>query len=69
MKRAELGQVVRYKDALCEVVAIGEGRSITIRPIRQPACRHCGATGDAHLLEHAPLFQNEVLPVDTISSG
>jgi hypothetical protein len=66
VKRADLNQVVRYEGKLMEVVAIGEGRTITLAPIGGQPCPRCGSQGFVDLLEHSPLFQNGVKPVKTI---
>lgn len=66
MKRAELGQVVSYAGRLHSVVAIGEGRTVLLRPADAKPCPHCGSSVDKHLLEHSPLFQDNVKPVKTV---
>lgn len=65
-KRAELDQVVEYEGVLMKVFAIGEGRTISLRPVAESECPSCGSHGDVHLLEHSPLFQQHVHPVKTI---
>lgn len=65
-KKADLNQVVRYEGKLMEVIAIADGRTITLRPIANDPCPRCGSNGDVHLLEHGPLFQQHVHPVKTI---
>lgn len=66
MKRAELRQIVRYKGELVEVFAIGDGRTVYMRPIGAAPCSKCGSMGDLILLENSPLFQENVEPVATI---
>lgn len=67
MKRAELQQIVRYKGELCEVVALGDGRTVYLRAVNAQPCPHCGRTDDPPaLLENSPLFQDNVEPVATI---
>lgn len=67
MKRAELNQIVRYKGELCEVVALGDGRTVYLRAVNAQPCPHCGRTDNPPaLLEDSPLFQDNVEPVATI---
>lgn len=65
-RRADLGQLVDYDGCLMEVVGIADGRSIILRPVREPACPRCGSTGEVHILEDSLLFQR-VKPVKTIA--
>lgn len=67
MKRLELGMVVRYDDALAEVVSIGEGRTIGLRYIGQGPCSACGRPAGVDLLEHAPLLQDKLEAVSTVA--
>lgn len=69
MKRAEIGQVVLFGSdgQLMEVIGIGEGRTVMLRPVCRQPCPSCGSIGDVHLLEGSPLFEAEVHPVKTIS--
>jgi len=66
VKRASLKQIVRYNDELHEVVGIGDGRTITLAPVPDEPCPHCGWHQHVHLLEHSRLFQDSVKPVETI---
>lgn len=66
MKRAALGQIVRWKGNLHEVIAFADGREVVLRPINKAPCSLCGDLGDVHLVEASPLFQNGVKPVATI---
>lgn len=69
MKRAELGQVVRVDGEVYEVVTLGEGRNVGLRPVGGVPCRSCGVVPWLHYLEHSPLFQQKVQPVDTIKEN
>ena len=66
MKRADVQQVVRYEGELHEIVGIGEGRTVLLRPIKDTTCPTCHRPKDKHLLEHSPMFQDNVEPVKTI---
>lgn len=68
-KRADLGQIVKYEDVVMEVIAIGHGRSVILRPINASPCRECGSLGDVHLLEQSRLFQDNVHPVKTVDDA
>lgn len=68
MKRLELGMVVRYEGKLAEVYAIGEGRTIGLRYIGEDACPTCGSMAGVSLLEHAPLLQDKLEPVNTVTA-
>lgn len=69
MKRAELNQIVRYQGELCEVVSIGEGRTVHLKPLLASPCPTCGLVAEPQLLENSPLFQDGVEPVPTIADG
>lgn len=69
MKRAEINQIARYKGELVEVFAIGEGRTVYMRPVDARPCASCGSMGDVILLEDSPLFQDNVEPVATIGGA
>lgn len=67
MKRIEDVQaIVKYEGKLAEVVGIGEGRTIHMRFLGEPPCPTCGHHPGLDLLEHSPLFQRLVKPVDTV---
>jgi hypothetical protein len=67
MKRLELGMVVRYDGHLAEVYAIGEGRTISLRYIGEDPCPTCRRPTGVSLLEHAPLLQDRIEPVATVT--
>lgn len=60
------GAVVHYKGTLMEVIGIGEGRTITLRSLVDAPCARCGHLPGVSLLEHSPLFQDNVQPVETV---
>lgn len=66
MKRAALGDVVRFRGALCEVIGHSEGRTIVIREIGKDDCPTCGRAPTWEWLESCRIFQDEVEPVQTI---
>lgn len=66
MKRAALGDVVRYRGTICEVVGIAEGKTVILREVGQKPCPTCHRPPNHELLEHAPLFQSEVEAVHTV---
>lgn len=68
LEKADVGQYVLYDGDLMQIMAIGEGRSITLRPVAGATCPTCGRHPDVNLMEHAPLFQEHVQPVPTIST-
>lgn len=68
VKRLELDMIVRYDGRLAEVVAIGEGRTISLRYICEEPCPTCGRKAGVELLEHAPLLQDKLEPVSTVVS-
>lgn len=68
MKRADLGAIFRYDGKLVEVVAMHtEGRMLLLRPVNPTACPSCGSTGDIHVVEHSPLFQDNAEPISTLT--
>lgn len=68
VKRVENpGAVVLYEGRLARVVSIGEGRTITLHPIDATDCPVCGVTPLVVLLEHSPLFQERVEPIETVA--
>lgn len=67
MKRAEIGQVVRYKGRIAEVIAISTGRTVMMRYVGEEPCPTCGHS-TVSLLEESRLFQDGVNPVETISA-
>jgi hypothetical protein len=62
----DLGMIVRYDGRLAEVQAIGEGRTITLRFVGEDPCPTCKREATVSLLEHAPLLQDKLEPVDTV---
>lgn len=68
MKRIENpGAVVSYEGKLWIVVGIGEGRTITMESLEESECARCGHQPRVSLLEHSPLFQDHVRPVETVA--
>jgi hypothetical protein len=68
VKRARLGDVVRYRGELCEVVAIGEGTTVIMSEIGKPDCPACGRRPHHEMLEHSRIFQDEVKAVHTVET-
>lgn len=68
MKRLDLGMIVRYQGQLAEVQSIGEGRTVNLRFIGQDACPTCGRPAGVSLLEHSPLMQDNLEPVQTVAA-
>jgi uncharacterized Zn-binding protein involved in type VI secretion len=69
MKHARLGDLVRCNGQLAEVIALGDGRHVTLRFTDRVNCPQCGARepADVTMIEASPTFQNHVKPVNTIS--
>lgn len=62
----EPGQIIEWNGKLCEVVGIGEGKTIHFKPVREKdkaKCENCGQIleEEISLLEHSPLFQEGVI--------
>lgn len=68
-KKAELGQIVWWESQLHEVLSLGDGRTVTLKPIHGEPCPACGSDQRVALLEHSPLFQAGVSPVLTINGA
>lgn len=69
MKRVtEPGAIVLYEGELARVIAIATGRTITLELIEKEPCPTCGELRRVQLLEHSPLFQERVQPVETVAT-
>ena len=60
------GQLLYYQGKLCEVIAIGDGRTLHLEVLKdsdKEKCPHCGEPiyTEYSVLEHSPLFQNDVV--------
>lgn len=66
--RFELGMVVRYQGKLAEVVSIANGRTVGLQFVGEEPCPFCKRSSGVELLEHAPLLQDHVEPVETVAS-
>lgn len=63
----DLGALLLYDGRLARVLAIAEGRTITPEFVEEDGCPTCGAPSRLELLEHAPLFQDHVTAIRTIT--
>lgn len=61
-----VGLIVRIDGALCELVGIGDGRTLHFRPVDAKPCPTCGHTPEHSFLDDAPLFQDRIEPVRTV---
>lgn len=62
----DLGALLLYDGRLARVLAIAEGRTITLEFLEEGPCPTCGNPSRLELLEHAPLFQEHIAPVRSI---
>lgn len=67
MKRAEVGQVLRYDGELVEVIGIADGRTVIMAPVGAPTCPACQHTRQLQVLEDSSLFQEHARPVETLT--
>lgn len=65
-KVAELGDVLRYRGELHEVIGVGEGKHVILAPVNGRSCAQCGNTHHVTVLERAPIFQDYAEPVATL---
>lgn len=60
--------ILKWKNELVKVVAIGTGKTIHMQPINAERCRSCGHTPEITVLEQSPLFQDNAEPVETLKT-
>ena len=71
MKKAKIGQYLKFKGKLVKVIAINPGkRSIVMESIKDHKCPHCDKSlgkEKIDIIEESLLFQINAEPINTIT--